>query len=553
MNNNRYHWSWIDTKLSDEQHTVLTIKDVKQLLTNRNENIRALKLTKKQDLIDYLKQNHAVNVPHSFMHLPKNHLFVELKLRGLYQKRIASKRKQYISDILQTAQPKPRISWNNVQWKHSLEDRFNVSEIKQLLMTRGANNMQLKGSKQCLIQRLKQKYSVNPDTPIEYLTRKQIKTESKLFGCCSQSYDDTFTKDLSVTILNAKIAEHIKMRLFTNLTCHTVDVPFCYTAPLQLNENEFMIETDGYLYKYNVRTKEWLQWIQCPKLPHCLNIFEAVCVDRANKIFYKFYMDDPGYKILKINYETFEAEIYDSVFTDDNYHWLKRSKLVFVDKQVHLFGYVDGPGRHWIFDHDALKFRHCYDFKRHGKKIVHIPSKNVILKIGSDNVDTYDVTTRKWIKSVDVDLPAIRRFDWSYFPVKVRDKHYLIIGKIRENIAVVDLKQMKLFHTDIRCPYGGFYNFYSGIVVNESFNEELIVFGFARKCWNKYTLKQHRFPPRYIVKLIQSWYSDGQCLHFIQTQGYHAHHSYGQNTKSYSKHLKISVSDILEQALKNNV
>eukprot|EP01084_Bolivina_argentea_P242506 406790_1 len=549
--NNVHVWMWNDTSLNDPLHTILTLKDIKQLLINRRENIRKLKITKKLDLINYLKQTYDVTLHYSFKHLTKKELIVELKLRNLCKKSIQSKKKQFIIQMLQKAIPKRIknkniniIPWSNTEWRDLLINRFNINEIQQLLFTRYIQKRQfkhLKNNKRSLIEYLKNNCIVNLDQPIEHLTCSQIATELRLLQNNLRIDSRLHNKNVLVQFLKAEIRRHITYRLFINLKNNSIPNNY-YAKPTRLNSNEFFIgtKTDG-LYLYNILKNKWKQWIDYPWLyqdsPNIHN--KATCVDEKNKIVYMYYLDG-DWRMWKINYKTkpYKCEIY------KNLPFVKFHHLLFVNEQIHLFSFYP-YGQHWIWDDVDCKFNKIHQLKLCSGKLIHTAKNNKIIFIGrnhfgNSDIETYDTINKKWLGYYEMNIRGCMHFGGFY--CLTRDERYLIMSKMDQNICVLDLNEMNVMNTDIKCPSGIYYE---GIIMKDILNNELTVYGFVRLCWNKYKIGIHRFPPKYIITLMQTWYCN-ECLYIIESQ---ARDAYGVNTNnSFKKHLKIRVDDILENA-----
>eukprot|EP01084_Bolivina_argentea_P062468 114233_1 len=78
--------SWNCTILKDDTNTLLSMKDIKQLLITRAENKKHLKC-KRLDLIKLLKSKHSVKLNQKYKNLNPKQLICELKLRNLCHKK----------------------------------------------------------------------------------------------------------------------------------------------------------------------------------------------------------------------------------------------------------------------------------------------------------------------------------------------------------------------------------------------------------------------------------------------------------------------------------
>ncbi len=179
-------WCWDKTAITDVQN-ILAVKEIKQLLISRGENMKKLKISKKIDLIQHLKTNHSVKLQQPLNNLTRNQLLAELKLLNIFDKNMKNLTKQELvtklgNVISNCDENRPIIKWRQVEILGSIKDRLDLSDIKQLLINCGAKHNEIEGNKDELIKMLKGKYKVNLHKPLTVLTLPQIKIELKLYG-----------------------------------------------------------------------------------------------------------------------------------------------------------------------------------------------------------------------------------------------------------------------------------------------------------------------------------------------------------------------------------
>ena len=542
-------WTWDDTPLKDSKFCLMLVADIKQLLTNRGAS--GLKNKKKLELVEHLKQNYTVTLNNvSYTDLTKKGLLSELKIRNLFNKDTKSKKKQEIIQILSTATKPIKskdddnreilriIPWSHTEWKQPLNETFQLDEIQQLLLNRGAKIDELKMDKTELIKHLKNKYLVNLNIPFECLTIKAIKLEIRLLGYrATYRYYD---KSQWIQRLKQVTQHHINIRLYTNLKHNKIP---CSDSlkPIKLNNNEFFIATkkDG-LYKYNVTDDEWIEWIKYPQ-DFISYDYGSVCMDKVNNLIY-IYNDALISSLFQINYKTNEHKLY----IQNPETRVRYPTLLFIHGQVHLFGNIRfGAQSHFIFDDKQGKFNKIHDFTEQGT-IFYLSAQKRVVHSGVDerksNVEIYDVVNGKWLH----DSNALFGAAISRFHCLTKDERYLLYRK-NDKISVMDLKTNKDFDTNIDIPANTSYSTMScnSIVMNEGVKQNLIVFGFVRYCWNKYKIGFDIFPPQYLIKLMEKWCVD-EYLHIIECgSGWYWSDNYNPR---YQTHLKLRVDDILENA-----
>ncbi len=123
-----------------------------------------------------------------------------------------------------------RTDWNYTQLRDEINTSLTVQDIKQLLMTRGAQKNQLKGRKADLIKLLKSRYPTNVDSSklkslINPLSKIALQAELKLWDI-DHIWDDRH--ELIARLIN-KVNFHIYCIIisitnyFSGVGCKTMD------------------------------------------------------------------------------------------------------------------------------------------------------------------------------------------------------------------------------------------------------------------------------------------------------------------------------------------
>ena len=407
------------------------------------------------------------------------------------------------------------ISWDDTELRDDSKTKFTVKDIKQLLANRNDYKPRQK-TKSELMQHLKETYAVKVRTDGYYksltnLKVKELLVEHKLLGIQTKSK----LKAVLLFLIQHQYNKHWQIIGHQDKICFD---------PIMLNQNEyFIVKTDG-LYKYNIIHKQWNQWITFDSETYFHEARGSICIDHKDKkIYILHYM-----WLYIINYETGKIETLENLGINS----LAISRIIFENGDLHLIG-AEQSGismsvnynyklHHYIFDPVSEKFNLSHTIKtgryRPGYhflqfKLIYLSSKQKILVFGGLRDDPNDIYGYYSFKDVIFSYCCNNR-KWSTLTQKAglppkcsnfnclitRNEQYVILLMDHRNICIASTADMEFKETSIVTPT----NLCNAIVVDNHAENELLTFGFIRNIWKQNKIGINRFPPQYLIRLIQA-------------------------------------------------
>eukprot|EP01084_Bolivina_argentea_P168783 292614_1 len=421
--------------------------------------------------------------------------------------------------------------WNSTQLKDETNTSLTVQDIKQLLITRGANKKQLKGRKTDLIKLLKNKYPIVPSTKLKYLSVVELQAELKLRGIdhkCLEK-DELIARFINKDCQWIEI-EGIILRRDKKLFGGTI------FNIIPINDNEFYLMSGkrgivNEICKYNAIQNKWESW----RIDYHINNYESSFHPCFNPIDKSIYIYHNG----TLFTFKFETECIRKITDLLLYNTLCRRPPVFINNKMH---FVDE--KHLILNvSDAsYKLDICSSFDKvddddddYGLgQLAHNQSSKSVYYVSCNGVYSYNSISNQW-SNVNVKMPPTTFMSYNLCVITY-DERYILNFECPD-IHVIDLKLKKCFKSNIVAPFSvgwcSNYN-YGAVIIKNNVRTELITFGFVRKCWDEYEIGLDIFPPKYIVKLIQLWlvYEDVHLL-------------YDNKHENHLCHWKMSVENII--------
>ena len=106
-------------------------------------------------------------------------------------------------------------------------------------------------------------------------------------------------------------------------------------------------------------------------------------------------------------------------------------------------------------------------------------------------------------------------------------RYILILGLQHGAIRILDTKSMEIRKSLIQGPSCSF----KAILIGNTKRRHLVTYGYSRRIWNEYKMGMGRFPPQYLMKLIEGRFSFEE-LHLF--------------TRNYSRRcFRVDLDDIL--------
>ena len=83
--------------------------------------------------------------------------------------------------------------------------------------------------------------------------------------------------------------------------------------------------------------------------------------------------------------------------------------------------------------------------------------------------------------------------------------------EIVDDVWIFSVRDKTFHRSNIRCPMKGRYKAFT---VSDRTNDEMTVFGYIRKEWKSSDICHHLFPPRYLIKMIHTYFLN-EDVHLI--------------------------------------
>lgn len=310
-----------------------------------------------------------------------------------------------------------------------------------------------------------------------------------------------------------------------------------FAIPRMMNKNAIIVPVHDALLTYNISQNKWMEFYKYPQEirfkfgKHRIQILYFN--SKTNRLYILATQRvDARPDFMQINMKTNQHQKLSNIVGSrpSNYHCIE------IGNNFHIFTQNRFTFRlnHILFNKNLNNYTEINKFNDFEvyQGIIYLKSKQMILLITMNHIHSYQIRRNKW------NLMNIT------FPKKLKDE--LINGRIKQFaycmdkseqfiilftgfIWIIDLLSMKVVKSKIVCPLrkGRFHC----VVTNEDVKDELICNGYIRENWNYDKQCTLQILPMYLIKLIQSFYSD-QIIHLFET---------------YAKigHWKIKMNDIL--------
>ncbi len=311
---------------------------------------------------------------------------------------------------------------------------------------------------------------------------------------------------------------------------------FIYVScPVFINRDEFVVapftNTASCLYKYNINTNKWAEYIKYP-----WNLESENHSLTYNRHLNELYLYGKESSLIIINLDTEQFIVKKSLITTG----LLPSSIM-VNNQYHIIGGTQNTS-HYTYNATLNSFESIHTFNDWAKGncnngLIHIQSKDILLLFGGydpgqsgrfNKMWSYDLKGKQW-NSFGATLPYEMQ-SFGYILTK-NERYVIIFGGIAEDssdlsgIYFLDLKDLKWYQCQQQLPL-------AGMCYAASYSEkedDLLVYGYIREFMKKMEMNI----PMDIYQLVLNKYKR-EFVHILSRHG--------------ANHQKIEIQHILNTA-----
>ena len=148
---------------------------------------------------------------------------------------------------------------------------------------------------------------------------------------------------------------------------------------------------------------------------------------------------------------------------------------------------------------------------------VYLKSKDIIILINLDNFYSYHIVSNTW-NLLKIKSPIHYRLhepnDYSdrtdYFGYVLTPNEQNLVLFSFETIWIIDLEKMNMRKSQMDLPYTSASCYYHATIGNYNEADKILSSGYIRYCWSedKDKMKDVRYPPMYLIKIIQKYFCD---------------------------------------------
>ncbi len=308
---------------------------------------------------------------------------------------------------------------------------------------------------------------------------------------------------------------------------------FAISTPLVLNRNELLLipttlSFHHSLYKYNIKENEWKEWIKYPN-----DMFLDRHTASINKDKKLLYILNRNGDIIEINLKTKEFNTSPKQFNDILFTY-----SFIIDKQFHFFGQYGNFTSFYKWNDNDKKLIKLNNFHQDiAKKIanklylaltIYISSMQSVIIIPSfgKKIYIYTLKTNECKEIINNKLLCLKYRT----AIITKNEQFIILFGSQEYIGILNVKCMKIRISNIQSPSSKQIQPLYATIVNDDIMDEILVFGFIRKCWNDTKFNNIQYLPIYLIKLIGKSYCM-EIMYYVEIQK--------------GLHWKINIDDIL--------
>ena len=285
---------------------------------------------------------------------------------------------------------------------------------------------------------------------------------------------------------------------------------------LSLNHNEFLIvpqkalftskhECSDGIYKYSSIIGKWTKIIDYPTNFRSTRHFSTI--DPKNKII---YIGNGQSKLIKINLTTKSINI----ITINYVNLGKFPGILFANDNIHVIGGND-HNKHFIYNQPNQDFDLLYDFDVKHQVPSSFPlflktRKSIIATVWNRSNESVPVSVMEYKdnKWTDLNITNCQYLFHAHIIATTKEDYLIFMAGIdvkkevfHQWIFVYDMNNKKLLKSMVEVPTR---DSMATITRNEE-NEDLLTFGFVRKCYKLSKFRNIQFMPFYLIKLIRKW------------------------------------------------
>eukprot|EP01084_Bolivina_argentea_P149800 261653_1 len=328
------------------------------------------------------------------------------------------------------------------------------------------------------------------------------------------------------------------------------------TNPLMINRDEFIVVIGNFkpskrgIFKFNMKSKEWNKIMDFET-----SYPPAYTFNKQTNTLYicaKYLLgviDRNIVQIVSLNQKhltkgTNKLRLSSYGIIDRNIISNCVSEIIYINKTLHI---ITENVKHYIYNIETKESKMVYKFEEFqndldGAGFIYLKRRQSIILLGGyagftafNSIYEYSLLSNKWNK-LNVKLSV----KLSHFAVVSTrfDQYIIILGgwidglDASDDIYIFDIKHAKLMKSKMKCHFGGYTK---GIITDNTYNDELLTFGFVNSIFKTDAFYDIQPLPHYLIQLISTWVCN-QHIHIIQNNS--------QTGGAEAEHCRINVDDI---------
>eukprot|EP01084_Bolivina_argentea_P234982 395544_1 len=288
--------------------------------------------------------------------------------------------------------------------------------------------------------------------------------------------------------------------------------------PFPINDDEFLLLREFHpnsIQKYSTKNDAWNEiFVSYPNMEMMNGC--GIFYSKETQLVY-YAGGGYGHMLYEINIVNDTVKMLSNNILNEDF-----PQVFAISNKIHIIG--GDNSKQFIFDKNTNKIINI-TYNYHWAEIgLHMESRNSIMMVVKEKANSpfsiyeFLLENNKWM-SLNIKLPNASKDGLSM--VKSRNEKYIFIidGLETLNVYVLNIQCGKLKKSCLEYPCFHVGDF--GVInMTNKMKDELLVFGYVKKCYQLLEFNEVQYLPHYLVQCIVGWISI-ERIHFILMHGAH--------------------------------